>query len=57
MVSAITLLVTLVTLLIIVPVNKWVMSRKIGWFLIGLWTVSTIANLAIEITGVWRDVA
>ncbi|KAI1767554.1 Sodium/calcium exchanger protein-domain-containing protein, partial [Hypoxylon sp. FL1150] len=56
MVSAITLLVTLFALLVVVPMNRWVMSRKIGWGLIGLWSVSTVANLAIEITGVWRDI-
>ncbi|KAI1774047.1 Sodium/calcium exchanger protein-domain-containing protein [Hypoxylon cercidicola] len=57
MVSAITLLVTLLALLVVVPMNKWIMSRKIGWGLIGLWSVSTVVNLAIEITGVWRDIA
>lgn len=57
MVSAITLLVTLFALLVVVPMNKWVMSRKIGWGLIGLWSVSTVANLVIEITGVWGDIA
>lgn len=56
-VSAVTLLVTLVFLLVALPYNKWIMSRRIGWLLIGLWTVSTTANLAIEITGVWREVA
>ncbi|KAI0842900.1 hypothetical protein F5Y06DRAFT_76019 [Hypoxylon sp. FL0890] len=57
MVSAITLLFTLLALLIVVPLNKWTMSRKIGWSLIGLWTISTVLNLAIEMTGVWRDIA
>ncbi|KAG9238320.1 Sodium/calcium exchanger protein-domain-containing protein [Amylocarpus encephaloides] len=51
MVSAITLLVTLVGLLIAVPLNKWVMSRRIGYGLISLWTISTIANLGVEISG------
>jgi solute carrier family 24 (sodium/potassium/calcium exchanger), member 6 len=55
-VSGITLLVTLVGLLITVPLNKWVMSRRIGWGLIILWSVSTIINLVVEITGVWEDV-
>jgi sodium/potassium/calcium exchanger 6 len=55
MVSAISLLVTLVGLLIAVPMNKWVMSRRIGWGLIILWTISTIVNLAIEVSGVWGD--
>lgn len=57
LVSAITLLVTLVGLLIAVPLNKWVMSRRIGWGLIGLWTAATIINLAVEVSGVWGDVA
>ncbi|EPE28039.1 hypothetical protein GLAREA_04830 [Glarea lozoyensis ATCC 20868] len=51
MVSAATLIVTLLGLLIAVPMNKWVMSRRIGWGLIGLWTVSTIINLGVEISG------
>ena len=54
-VSGVTLLVTLVGLLIAVPLNKWIMSRRIGWGLIILWSVSTIINLVVEITGVWRD--
>ncbi|KIN04183.1 hypothetical protein OIDMADRAFT_159444 [Oidiodendron maius Zn] len=52
-VSAITLLVTLTGLLITVPLNKWMMSRRIGWGLIVLWSVSTIVNLAVEISGGW----
>lgn len=56
-ISGITLLVTLVGLLIVVPLNKWVMDRKIGWGLIILWTISTIVNLVVEITGVWSEVA
>ena len=54
LVSAVTLLATLVGLLIALPLNKWVMSRKIGWSLITLWTVSTVINVAIELSGVWR---
>lgn len=53
MISAITLLVTLIGLLIAVPMNKWMMNRKIGWGLIILWSVSTVINLAVEATGVW----
>lgn len=53
MISAITLLVTLIGLLIVVPLNKWWMSRRIGYGLIALWAVSTIINLAVEISGVW----
>jgi sodium/potassium/calcium exchanger 6 len=55
MISGITLLVTLVGLLVVVPLNNWVMSRKIGWGLITLWSISTIVNLVVEITGVWPD--
>ncbi|KAL2064763.1 hypothetical protein VTL71DRAFT_3902 [Oculimacula yallundae] len=53
MISAVTLIITLVGLLIVVPLNKWVMSRRIGWGLIGLWSVSTVVNLAVEVTGVF----
>ena len=53
MVSAITLLITLVGLLIVVPMNKWVMSRKIGWGLIVIWVISTMINVGVEISGVW----
>ena len=55
MVSGITLLVTLVGLLIAVPLNRWVLSRRIGWGLIILWSISTVVNLAVEISGVWGD--
>ncbi|KAK2002218.1 sodium/calcium exchanger protein [Colletotrichum falcatum] len=57
MISAITLLLTLLALLIIVPMNKWVMSRKIGYGLIVLWTISTIVNVVVELTGLWTDVS
>ena len=50
-VSGATLLVTLVGLLIAVPANKWVLSRRIGWALIALWTISTIGNVILEVTG------
>jgi solute carrier family 24 (sodium/potassium/calcium exchanger), member 6 len=56
MISAITLLVILVGMLILVPMNKWILSRKIGWGLIGLWTTSTIVNVIVELTGVWGSV-
>ncbi|KAI0466961.1 Sodium/calcium exchanger protein-domain-containing protein [Xylaria cf. heliscus] len=57
MVSTIALLITLFGLLIVVPMNKWMMTRRIGWGLIVLWTTSTVINLVIEITGAWQDVA
>ncbi|KAI1437603.1 hypothetical protein GGR50DRAFT_699722 [Xylaria sp. CBS 124048] len=56
-ISTIALLVTLFSLLVVVPMNKWMMTRKIGWGLVGLWTTSTAINLAIEITGVWEHIA
>ncbi|KAF4635460.1 hypothetical protein G7Y89_g2637 [Cudoniella acicularis] len=55
-VSAVTLLITLVGLLIVVPANKWIMSRKVGWGLIILWSISTIINLSVEISG-WGTTA
>ena len=57
MVSAVTLLITLVALLVVIPYNKWMMSRKIGIFLIALWSVSTIFNLVVEVTGLWQNVS
>lgn len=56
-ISAITVLLTLVMLLILVPTNKWMMTKKIGITLITLWTVSTIVNVIVEVTGVWSAVA
>jgi sodium/potassium/calcium exchanger 6 len=56
-VSAITVLLTLIVLLITVPLNKWVMSRNIGWALIAIWTAGTIVNIILELTGAWPDVA
>jgi len=50
-ISAATLLITLVLLLIAVPLNRWMMTRQIGFTLIGLWVVSTVINLAVELTG------
>lgn len=56
-VSALTVLVTLVVLLIMVPSNKWVMTRRIGLTLIALWSVGTIINVIVEATGIWKAVA
>ncbi|ROT36830.1 hypothetical protein SODALDRAFT_335036 [Sodiomyces alkalinus F11] len=56
MISAVTLLVTLLLLLVVVPMNKWMLSRKIGYSLIALWAVGTVVNIAVEVTGVWTDV-
>jgi len=57
LVSAISLLITLMALLILVPLNRWVLSRKIGYGLIALWSVSTIINVAIELTGAWTEIS
>ncbi|KAF9883192.1 hypothetical protein FE257_003879 [Aspergillus nanangensis] len=48
-ISGATLLVTLVGLLIVIPLNKWKMDRKIGWGLIILWVVSTLFNVIAEV--------
>jgi sodium/potassium/calcium exchanger 6 len=50
-VSGGTLLLTLVGLLVVVPLNKWVFSRRIGWALIAVWVVSTIGNVVLEVGG------
>ena len=50
-ISGVTLLVTLLGLLILVPLNKWRMDRKIGLGLIALWSASTIGNVAVEVLG------
>ncbi|KAL2154817.1 hypothetical protein VTH82DRAFT_3493 [Thermothelomyces myriococcoides] len=57
MISAVTLLLTLVVLLIAVPANQWIMSRRIGWGLIGIWTVGTVINLVVEMSGTLADVS
>ncbi|OAQ99750.1 hypothetical protein LLEC1_01973 [Akanthomyces lecanii] len=53
LVSSVTLIVILVGLLVAVPLNKWVLSRKIGWALIAVWSISTAMNVAMEVSGVW----
>ena len=50
-ISGVTLLVTLVGLLIVVPLNGWRMDRKIGIGLISLWCLSTIGNVIVEVLG------
>ena len=50
-ISGVTLLVTLVGLLIVVPLNGWRMDRKIGVGLIAVWTLSTIGNVIVEVLG------
>ena len=54
-ISGITLLVTLVGLLIVVPLNGWRMDRRIGWGLIVLWSLSTVGNVIVEVLGYGGD--
>ena len=51
MVSGVTLLITLIGLLVVVPLNGWRMDRKVGWGLIALWSLSTIGNVVLEVMG------
>lgn len=57
LISGITLLVTLLALLILVPLRGWWMDRKIGWGLIILWTLSTIGNVIVEVAGWGGDIS
>ncbi|KAH6606562.1 hypothetical protein Trco_005715 [Trichoderma cornu-damae] len=57
MISSITLLVILVGLLISVPLNKWILSRRIGWALIAIWLASTVVNVVVEVTGAIGDIS
>ncbi|KAF2221511.1 Sodium/calcium exchanger protein-domain-containing protein, partial [Elsinoe ampelina] len=50
-VSGVTLLVTLVGLLVAVPLNGWVMDRKIAYVLIALWCTGTLVNVIMEVVG------
>ena len=51
LISGVTLMVTLVGLLIVVPWRGWWMDRKVGLGLVILWVVSTIGNVVVEVTG------
>lgn len=55
MISGITLLVTLLGLLVVVPLNGWRMDRKVGFGLIALWSLSTIGNVIVEVLGFGGD--
>ncbi|OQE45054.1 hypothetical protein PENCOP_c002G04761 [Penicillium coprophilum] len=48
-ISGATLLVILVGLLIVVPMNRWRMDRRVGWGLIAVWCVSTLGNVIAEV--------
>ncbi|MCJ1347378.1 hypothetical protein MMC31_005602 [Peltigera leucophlebia] len=54
-ISGISLLVTLAGLLIVVPLNRWRMDKRIGWGLVGLWTASTVGNVVMEVSGWGQD--
>lgn len=56
MISAVTLLITLLVLLIVVPLNGWMMDRKVGVGLIALWSIGTVVNLIVELTGLGTTV-
>ncbi|KAL9043645.1 MAG: hypothetical protein Q9214_003173 [Letrouitia sp. 1 TL-2023] len=51
MISGVTLLVTLLGLLVVVPLNKWRMDRRIGWGLVALWCATTLGNVIVEVMG------
>jgi len=56
-ISGATLLVTLVGLLVAVPMRRWKMDKAIGWGLVALWTLSTIANVVVEVVGLSSNVS
>ena len=56
MISGVTLVFTLFVLAVAVPLNNWTMSKKLGWGLIALWSISTLGNvLVVEILGVGQE--
>lgn len=56
-ISGVTLVITLLGLLVVIPLNKWTMDRKVGWTLIGLWSASTVGNIIVELMGWGWEVA
>lgn len=56
-ISGATLLFTLAGLLVAVPMRRWKMDKTIGWGLVVLWTVSTLANVLVEVLGYSSDVS
>ncbi|KAF2109090.1 Sodium/calcium exchanger protein-domain-containing protein [Lophiotrema nucula] len=56
-ISAATLLVTLVGLLIVVPMRRWRMDKTIGWGLVALWSASTVVNVIVEVLGLSSNVS
>jgi solute carrier family 24 (sodium/potassium/calcium exchanger), member 6 len=51
LVSTISLFITLTSMLIVVPLSKWRMTRTFGICLVVFFTLSTIASVIVEI--VW----
>ncbi|KAF9562011.1 hypothetical protein EC968_005414 [Mortierella alpina] len=49
-VSMIGVLLTLLTAIIVVPRNGYMMGRSWGWFLLGVYLICTIVNVLIEVT-------
>lgn len=56
-ISGITLVITLLGLLLVVPLNKWRMDRRVGWALVVLWTASTVGNVLVEVMGWGWDIS
>ncbi|KAI8936152.1 hypothetical protein NX059_007647 [Plenodomus lindquistii] len=56
-ISGATLLFTLAGLLVAVPMRRWKMDKVIGWGLVALWSVSTFANVLVEVLGYGSDVS
>ncbi|KAF2844361.1 sodium/calcium exchanger protein-like protein [Plenodomus tracheiphilus IPT5] len=56
-ISGATLLFTLAGLLVAVPMRRWKMDKVIGWGLVALWSVSTFANVLVEVLGYSSDVS
>lgn len=50
-ISGVTLVVTLLGLLLVIPLNKWWMDRRVGWALVALWSASTTGNVLVEAMG------
>ena len=51
LVSTVSLFITLTSLLIVVPLSKWRMTRTFGICLVVFFTLSTIASVIVEIVG------
>jgi solute carrier family 24 (sodium/potassium/calcium exchanger), member 6 len=49
LVSTASLFITLTSMLIVVPLNKWRMTRRFGICLVIFFTLSTIASVLVEI--------